>query len=128
MEQRRQYRKRTPVAAVQLNLETSGFSYEKWGSTQRCTAGDWLVSSGDDTYTVQRDSFASTYEQIDIGKYRKTTPIWAEVARESGQVRTKEGLTSYESGDYLVSNDAEGRDQYAIAKHRFNDMYEPVDE
>jgi squalene cyclase len=128
MEQRRKYRKRTLVAAVQLNLDTPGFTYEKWGGTQRCSPGDWVVSSDGDTYTVQRDSFAQTYKQVDVGKYRKATPIWATVATEAGQVQTKEGLTSYQPGDYLVSNDAEGHDQYAISKDRFNEMYEPTDD
>jgi hypothetical protein len=77
---------------------------------------------------VQRDSFAQTYEKVDIGKYRERTPIWAEVATHPGQVRTKEGLRAYEPGDYLVSNDEEGRDQYAIARQRFDEMYEPADE
>jgi hypothetical protein len=128
MGQRRKYRKRTPVAAVQLDLETSGFTYQKWGGTQRCAAGDWLVNTGDDTYTVQRDSFAKTYEKIDVGKYPKMTPIWAEVATQAGDVRTKEGATHYEAGDYLVSNDEDGGDAYAIGKARFDETYEPADD
>jgi hypothetical protein len=128
MEQRRKYRKRTLVAAVQLNLETPGFTYEKWGGAQRCSPGDWLVESDGETYTVQRDSFAHTYEKVDIGKYKKTTPIWATVATEAGQVRTKEGLTSYQPGDYLVSNDADGHDQYAVPKQQFDEMYEPIND
>jgi hypothetical protein len=126
MGQRQKYLKRTPVTAVQINLETAGFTYEKWGSAQRCSAGDWLVNSGSDTYTVQRDSFEKTYKKLDTGQYRKTTPVCAEVATESGQVRTKEGLTRYEPGDYLVSNDEQGHDQYAISKKVFHETYEPV--
>ena len=30
------------VVAVQLNLDTDGFTYEKWGAEQRCKKGDWL--------------------------------------------------------------------------------------
>jgi len=126
MKQHRKYLKRSLVAAVQLNLDTTGFTYQKWGGTQRCSPGDWLVQSDGETYTVQRDSFAKTYEQVDLGQYRKTTPIWATVATEAGQVRTKEGLTSYQPGDYLVSNDAEYHDQYAVGKAQFDQLYEPM--
>ena len=31
------------VHAVQLDLETDGFTYRKWGAEQRCKRGDWLV-------------------------------------------------------------------------------------
>jgi hypothetical protein len=130
MKERRKYRKRAPVTAVQVDLETDGFTYEKWGGTQRCSAGDWLVRNGRDTYTVQRESFARTYRKVKDrpGQYLKITPIWAEVATRAGQVRTKEGLTRYRRGDYLVSNDNKGRDQYAISKAKFKKMYEPVDD
>jgi len=36
------------VAAVQLDLDTKGFTYEKWGSTQTCKPGDWIVSNDGD--------------------------------------------------------------------------------
>ena len=28
------------VIAVQLNLDTDGFTYDKWGSVQKCKKGD----------------------------------------------------------------------------------------
>jgi hypothetical protein len=129
MKQRRKYRKRSPVIAVQLDLKTKGFTYEKWGSTQRCSARDWLVKNGRDTYTVQRASFGRTYREVKDcpGQYLKITPIWAEVATRAGQVRTKEGLTRYRRGDYLVSNDYKGSDPYAISKAKFKKMYKPAD-
>jgi hypothetical protein len=37
------------VIAVRLDLETDGFSYRKWGDTQRCKAGDFIVSNDGDT-------------------------------------------------------------------------------
>ena len=124
--QRQRYVKRATsfVVAVQLALQTKGFTYEKWGGTQTCKPGDWIVSNDGDTYTVDRDSFERTYENVSSGLYRKTTPIWAEVARQAGNVQTKEGVTSYNAGDYLVSNDQEGRDLYAISKTSFEAMYE----
>jgi hypothetical protein len=124
--QRRRYVKRAAsfVVAVQLALQTKGFTYEKWGGTQTCKPGDWVVSNNGDTYTVDRDSFERTYKNLSPGLYRKTTPIWAEVAQQAGNVQTKEGVTSYKAGDYLVSNDQEGKDPYAISKTSFDAMYE----
>jgi hypothetical protein len=51
--------------------------------------------------------------------------VWAEVVATAGVVRTKEGSTSYEAGDYLVFNEPEGGDVYAVAKAVFERMYEP---
>jgi len=116
-----------PIAAVQLALDTDGFTYRKWGGIQRCKAGDWVVDNGGDVYTVDRESFERTYRQAGTGTFVKTTPIWAEVAREDGSVRTKEGVTHYRAGDYLVFNEEQGGDPYAMSGDNFAAMYEPTD-
>jgi hypothetical protein len=71
MNTRRRYRKRADqfVVAVELDLDTDGFSYRKWGAQQRCKRGDWLVDNGGDIYTVDRDVFANTYRNVGEGKY-----------------------------------------------------------
>ena len=125
---RQRYRKKTPVTAVQLNVDTDGFSYRKWGGTQHCKAGDWLVDSDGDCYTVDRDSFARTYALVSPGVYRKRAAVWAEVATRDGSVATREGRTAYRAGDYLVSNSAGGSDDYAVAKAAFETSYEPADD
>ena len=107
-------------------LESSGFTYEKWGATQRCKPGDWLVDNDGDVYTVDQSTFARTYQKVADGKYVKTTPVWAEAAGAAGQARTQEGLTNYKAGDYLVFNQEDGGDPYAVEKARFESMYEPV--
>lgn len=33
------------VSAVRLALDFEGFTYKKWGDTQRAAAGDWLVDN-----------------------------------------------------------------------------------
>jgi predicted acylesterase/phospholipase RssA len=114
------------VVAVQVALEGVSFSYEKWGATQKCKPGDWLVDNDGDVYTVDQATFARTYQKVADGKYLKTTPVWAEAAGEAGQVRTKEGSTSYEAGDYLVFNEEDGGDPYAVDKAKFESMYEPI--
>lgn len=128
MNDRQQYVKRASqfVIAVQLDLETEGFTYEKWGGRQTCKRGDWLVNNSGDTYTVDRDTFERTYKATGTGTYVKVTPVWAKAANEAGEVHTKEGVTHYHAGDYLVSNEPEGRDSYAVAKDVFELMYEPA--
>jgi hypothetical protein len=126
MSTRRKYVKRASqlVVAVQLDLETEGFKYRKWGGSQVCKPGDWLVSNDGDTYTVDRESFARTYRATGPGTYVKVTPVWAEVARTAGEVHTKEGATHYKAGDYLVYNEPDGGDGYAVSKDTFERMYE----
>ena len=124
-----QYRKHANqiVNAVQLNLKTDGFAYEKWGNVQHCNAGDWLVDNDGDCYTVSAASFAETYTKVATGQYVKTAPVWAVQTSESGKVKTKEGFTGYGTGDYLVSNNQDGTDSYAVSKAKFEAMYERVD-
>lgn len=112
------------VTAVQITLKTEGFSYEKWGGQQQCKFGDWLVNNNGDCYTVEEDSFAKTYEMLAPGQYRKTAPVWAEQATTDGSVKTKEGETHYKAGDYLVANNEDGTDAYAISKSKFETMYQ----
>jgi hypothetical protein len=123
---RRRYRRRPEqaVAAVQMRLETPGLSYHKWGAEQRAQAGDWLVDNGGDVYTVNAETFARTYRQVGTGAYVKATPVWAERANAPGSVPTQEGHTTYQAGDWLVSNLPDGGDAYAISAARFDELYE----
>lgn len=90
MTNRQSYRKRPDqfVVAVQLNLETPGFIYHKWGAEQHCKTGDWLVDNSGDTYTVDADVFTRTYRAVSEGHYVKSTLVWAEVAQNAGSIRT----------------------------------------
>ena len=126
MGERQRYRRRPgqPVVAVQLTLNTEGFKYQKWGEEQRCKANDWLVDSNGEVYTVDADSFARTYAAKGQGTYVKTGKVWAEQAAEAGRVATKEGGTNYESGDWLVSNEQDGSDAYAVSSRKFEESYE----
>jgi hypothetical protein len=116
------------VIAVRLALETDGLVYRKWGGEQRAKPGDWIVDNEGDVYTVDADVFARTYKQTAPGNYVKTTPVWAEKAQRAGGVKTKEGVTHYEAGDYVVSNNREGSDAYAISATTFESLYTPDDE
>jgi len=121
-------RENQAVVAVQLALDTDGFTYRKWGDLQRCKAGDWIVDNSGDIYTVDQESFARTYRKVEGGSYVKVTPVWAERATSDGRVNTKEGVTHYRSGDYLVFNEEHGGDAYAIEAEKFQAMYRGADE
>lgn len=129
MSERRKYRKREQqvVHAVRLDLDTEGFSYRKWGGLQQCRQGDWIVDNGGDVYTVNGDTFARTYRHVGQGAYEKVAPVWAAPAGTAGSVRTQEGSTDYQAGDFIVSNNADGSDAWAVGKDKFEQMYEPVD-
>jgi hypothetical protein len=115
-----------PVVAVQIALDTDGLVYRKWGGEQRGKKNDWLVDNDGDVYTVDAEVFARTYRKAEAGPgaYVKTTPIWAEKADRAGEVKTKEGATHYEAGDYLVSNASDGSDPYAVTAEKFRSLYE----
>jgi hypothetical protein len=122
-----------PVAAVQLAFDEDGFvfAYRKWGGNQRAKAGDWLVDNHGDVYTVDAAVFTRTYRAVgekEPGSYVKTTPVWAERMNTSGVVKTKEGSTRYQAGDYLVSNADDDSDRYAISADKFEELYTREDE
>ena len=125
---KRKYKKKPTsfITAVQLDLDTEGFVYNKWGEKQVCKRGDWIVDNNGDTYTVSQESFAKTYERVSPGVYVKSAPVWAEVADKAGKVKTKEGETAYEAGDYLLYNNEDGTDAYAMSAEKFISMYDPA--
>ena len=126
---RQKYKKKPTsfITAVQLDLDTEGFTYNKWGGKQVCKRGDWLVNNNGGTYTIAEETFAQTYEFVSPGVYIKSAPVWAEVAEKTGKVKTKEGETAYEAGDYLVYNNEDGTDGYAMSPASFKSMYELAD-
>lgn len=125
------YRKRATsmITAVRLALDTKGFAYDKWGGTQRCKAGDWLVDNEGDVYTIDADVFARTYKATDApGRYLKVTTVFAKKAEEAGAIQSKEGVTHYDAGNYIVYNDADQKDGYAVDAAKFEAMYERIEE
>ena len=127
---RRRYVRRPdrPVVAVRLESDGDGLVYRKWRGEQRAKPGDWVVDSDGDVYTVDADVFADTYRRVGPDTFVKTTPVWAERAQTGGVVRTKEGASHYQAGDYLVSNDHGGADAYAVRAQKFEALYTLADE
>ncbi len=124
----KRYRKKpsATITAIRLDLDTPGFTYEKWGATQHCKPGDWLVNNNGDIYTIDAESFANTYTEIGPGVYYKSSTVYAEPADHPGEIRTREGVTRYQAGDYLVFNAPDREDGYAVSKEKFEAMYEPA--
>jgi hypothetical protein len=122
--ERYQRRPGTTVHAIQLALDTDGFDYVKWGARQHCKPGDFIVRRGNETYTVDADAFTRSYRLVRGSEYEKTGHVWAERQAQAGSVRTREGSTSFEAGDYVVFNDVERTDGYAIPGSTFEALYE----
>ena len=122
----RRYRKRPnqTFTAVHMALDTTGLHYRKWGADQHCKRDDWLVDNNGDIYTVDADVFARTYRPVAPGQYAKTTRVWAQQADSDGSIQTKEGETHYRAGDYLVYNNEDGSDGYAVSADRFDAIYQ----
>jgi hypothetical protein len=131
----KRYRRRgnTTVTAIPLDLVAKSdkqpgdplFTYHKWGHIQTAKSGDWLVTNGGDVYTVDRETFENTYTPTGTpGQYMKTGTVWAKRATEPGTIQSKEGLTQYRAGDWLVYNDPRQQDGYAVSADRFFDLYE----
>ena len=79
----------------------------------------------DSNFIIDCDVFGQTYRQVQPGRFVKITPVWAEVATNSGLVETKEGSSHYQKGDYLVYNNQDGTDAYCVVADIFESMYEP---
>ena len=117
-----------PVHAIQIKLDTNGFTYKKWGDRQTCKSGDWLVNNGGDIYTIDQQVFSDTYRQIAPATFQKIAPVWARRADEDGSVKTKEGRSHYRAGDFIVANHEDGSDAWCMSVDKFQDMYEQVED
>ena len=128
MSELRKYARRadTFVTAVQLDLDTDGFTYRKWGGVQTASAGDWLVNNGGDVYTVEGETFERTYRMASPGVYVKVQTVWARVADADGMIRTTEGETHFRAGDMVVFNDEAEQDGYAMTAEKFAQLYGPA--
>jgi hypothetical protein len=117
------------IVAVQLNFDTPGLHYEKWGAKQFAKKDDWLANNNGSIYSIDNAAFERTYQLVSPGQYRKISDIYATLADQHGCIDTLEGTTHYLKGDYLVyENPEQTVGAYAVSAERFNDMYELVDD
>ncbi len=110
--------------AVQINLDIEGFTYMKWGAEQRCSRGDWLVDNYGDVYTVTDKTFTTTYRMERPGLYRKIASVWARVAQTKGTIRSEEGETEYEPGDYVAFHAPDAELGWAVPPLKFLERYD----
>jgi hypothetical protein len=72
--QQYRWRERTFITAVRLDLNMDGFTYLKWGGTQRCKRGDWLVNNQGDVYTIDAGlSWTVRKDRSSLGRSRGRT-------------------------------------------------------
>ena len=117
------------IVAVQLNLDTDGLQYQKWGDSQFAKKGDWLVNNNGSIYSIDNAAFARAYQLVSPGQYQKVSDIYAKLSDSDGAIETLEGKTHYLKGDYLVyENLGQIEGAYAVSAERFEDMYDLVDE
>jgi hypothetical protein len=114
--------------AVRIAPDSDGLLYRKWRDDQRAKSGDWVVDNDGDIYTVDAEVFAHTYRRVGSDTYVKVTPVWAARAETDGTVSTKEGASHYQTGDYIVSNDSDGADEYAMSAEKFDSLYTPAED
>ena len=126
MQTLKRYRRRemTTVTAVQIALNTEGFTYKKWGDVQVVRAGDWLVNNNGNVYTVDHEVFERTYTKVSTGVYKKTGVVWVEEAQTAGKVRSTSGFTNYSAGEFVVFNDEDRADGWAMSVEEFTRLYE----
>ena len=117
-------RERTAIIAVQIALDTEGFTYKKWGDLQVARSGDWLVNNNGNVYTIDSEVFERTYTEVSDGVYEKTAAIWAEKAQAAGKVRSTSGFTNYRAGDFVLFNDEDRADGWAMSEKEFGRLYE----
>ena len=120
-----------PVNAIQLTFDESekSISYVKWGGEQTAKFGDWLVHNptGGDTYTVDNESFYNTYMAVadTFGLYQKKGAWCKRVPFNAAPftIPTKEGGTQVNPGDWLMANNVDLSDKYAMRHEKWLKLY-----
>ena len=116
------------VVAVQLNLDTEGLHYQKWGDQQFAKKGDWLIDNDGSIYSIDKAAFARTYQLVSPGQYQKVSDIYAKLADKDSCIDTLEGKTHFLKGDYIVyENPGQTEGAYAVSAEKFEAMYDLVD-
>lgn len=116
------FRSRLVVEARQLSESldwTSG-----GGSRLRGSAGDWVLTSGGDSWTILDEMFRRTYEQLGDGRWRKSDIVRAVQVDDELTIRTPEGEASARPGDWVVFSEIAGA--WPVTDRDFTRRYEPV--
>jgi hypothetical protein len=94
------------------------------GSRLTGVAGDWLLSSGDDSWTVLDDVFRQTYEKLSNGRWRKSDVVRAVQVDHALTISTPEGRAAAGPGDWVIFSEIAGA--WPVTDADFQKRYEKV--
>ena len=117
------YVRKGEVRAEQLDAPKQWSTNQ--GDLMQANAGDWWVT-GDDgrSWSITDDRFATTYEPIGAGRYRRSGVFQARPAKAGEQVRSLEGVGTAAEGDWIVKDAPDNA--WVVPGDHFKATYERV--
>jgi len=103
---------------VQVEWQTS------LGSQLASTPGDWVVTDGTSTWTVESTVFERTYRPTGDGRYVKTALVRARQLEHADTFQTLEGIAHANAGDWVVCNPT--GEVWPVTNDEFARRYERV--
>jgi hypothetical protein len=117
----RRYRRGGVVTARQRDEAWTWIS--PGNATMRAEPGDWEVSDGSGaSWSVNKERFVETYEQIDDTQWRRTGTVLARLAVEGETVESLEGPQQAVADDWVVKG--ERGEQWLVPNEDFVKNYE----
>lgn len=92
------------------------------GSEMSAAAGDWMVTDGQKSWTVDHQIFEATYRSMSPGVFRKFGIVQARQIEVSAIIPTLEGNVCAEPGDWVVRGEA--GDVWPVPDLEFTRAYE----
>jgi hypothetical protein len=118
------YKCKNPIVVTAIQQQEDFSVNVAWQENPlTASAGDWLISDGNEQWPVAADIFANTYRQVGVDKYVKEAPLLALQMDQPFKVKTPEGEAFASAGDYLVQGPA--GESWPIPKEIFEKNYEP---
>lgn len=110
-----------PVSAVKLS-EARTWTTDS-GNEATAKAGDWLLTSNGDSWTVNGKVFEATYSELEDGRYKKTAAVIARRVVFPVKIETLEGLALGKPGDVALAGVL--GDCWIQTEDSFQQRYEP---
>lgn len=105
-------------------LSTGGEWESSSGARMRSQSGDWLITDGQQRWSVDSTIFAATYELVEDGWFRKVAPVRARRLDHSVRIETPEGEDTLQPGDWLVTGST--GECWGMSEADFRERYRPV--
>ncbi len=116
------YSKSTTVSAEKLKEDLDWITSN--GTVVTGVAGDFLVSDGNTSWTVDGEFFTETHIQLDDGSWQKVLPVQAIPLLFNCIIETNEGPAAGVIGDYVVRGST--GEIWPMAKDVFESSYSLV--